>query len=187
MNLIKISHCILQSNNTTMLSVFTVLSLRLFVAIQIPHIPILWCEISLGFHSPRIIEISSFLTELLSSTGGKGWNVISAGWQVTLCDPVWHVSSSSGEACCELLYLVTLLLYFTFTWKNKKAHFVKQGVCICCAIQEINSQVHCNEFCAEICNNMQYYRLTSAVVIVMICSNFQYSSRQNICVISFFS
>ena len=41
---------------------------------------------------------------------GKGWNVTSAGWQVTLCDPIWHVSSSSGEACCELLYPVTLLL-----------------------------------------------------------------------------
>jgi len=33
----------------------------------------------------------------------QGWNVTSAGWQVTLCDPIWHVSSSSGEACCELL------------------------------------------------------------------------------------
>jgi len=36
-------------------------------------------------------------------------NPASAGWQVTLCDPIWHVSSSSGEACCELLYPVTLL------------------------------------------------------------------------------
>ena len=27
---------------------------------------------------------------------GKGWNVTSAGWQVTLCDPIWHVSPSSG-------------------------------------------------------------------------------------------
>ena len=43
---------------------------------------------------------------------GKGWNVTSAGWQVTLCDPIWHVSSSSGESCCELLYPVTTLLYF---------------------------------------------------------------------------
>ena len=42
---------------------------------------------------------------------GKGWNVTSAGCrQVTLCDPIWHVSSSSGEACCELLYPVTLQL-----------------------------------------------------------------------------
>ena len=31
---------------------------------------------------------------------GKGGNVTSAGWQVTLCDPIWHVSSCSGEASC---------------------------------------------------------------------------------------
>ena len=37
---------------------------------------------------------------------GKNWNVTSAGWQVTLCDPTWHVSSSSGVATSvsELLY-----------------------------------------------------------------------------------
>jgi len=29
---------------------------------------------------------------------GKGRNVTSVGWQVTLCDPVWHVSSRSGMA-----------------------------------------------------------------------------------------
>ena len=28
----------------------------------------------------------------------KGANVTSAGWQVTLCDPVWHVSYRSGGA-----------------------------------------------------------------------------------------
>ena len=27
---------------------------------------------------------------------GKGGNVTSAGWQVTLCDPIWHVSSRTG-------------------------------------------------------------------------------------------
>ena len=43
---------------------------------------------------------------------GKGRNVTSPAWQVILCDPIWHMSSYSGEACCELLYLVTLL-YFT--------------------------------------------------------------------------
>ena len=29
---------------------------------------------------------------------GNGGNVTSAGWQVTLCDPMWHVSSRSGVA-----------------------------------------------------------------------------------------
>ena len=44
---------------------------------------------------------------------GKGWNVTSAGWQVTLCDPIWHVSSSSGVATSvsELLYPCYLLTY----------------------------------------------------------------------------
>ena len=48
---------------------------------------------------------------------GKGWNVTSGGWQVTLCDPILHVSSSNGVATSvsELLYpcYFTLLLYFT--------------------------------------------------------------------------
>ena len=52
----------------------------------------------------------------LSSTSvswGKGENVTSAGWQVTLCDPVWHVSSRSGVATLRtaihssLTYLLT--------------------------------------------------------------------------------
>ena len=44
---------------------------------------------------------------------GKGGNVTSAGWQVTLCDPIWHVSSRSGDGrpACKLLYAhFTLLL-----------------------------------------------------------------------------
>ena len=41
----------------------------------------------------------------------KGGNVSYAGWQVTLCDPIWHVSFRSGEACCELSYSVYLYLF----------------------------------------------------------------------------
>jgi len=43
-----------------------------------------------------------------------GRNVTSAGWQVTLCDPIWHVSSRSGVATLRtaihllLTYLLTL-------------------------------------------------------------------------------
>jgi len=46
---------------------------------------------------------------------GKGWNVTSAGWQVTLCDPIWHVSSGSGVATSvsELLYVCYFTFYFT--------------------------------------------------------------------------
>ena len=43
-----------------------------------------------------------------------GGNVTSAGWQVTLCDPIWHVSSRSGVA--TLPTAIHLLLYFYFTY-----------------------------------------------------------------------
>jgi len=39
---------------------------------------------------------------------GKGGNVTAIGWQVTLCDPIWHVSSHSGQAGCKLLYSVDI-------------------------------------------------------------------------------
>jgi len=46
--------------------------------------------------------------------------VTSAGWQVTLCDPIWHVSSCSGEAVFELLYTSYLL---TFKAAKRIVHF----------------------------------------------------------------
>ena len=58
------------------------------------------------------------LNRVPASAGGKGWTVTSAGWQVTLCDPILHVSSSSGVAtsvselpypCYLLTYLLTYL------------------------------------------------------------------------------
>jgi len=42
---------------------------------------------------------------------GKGGNVTSTGWQVTLCDPIWHATSHSSEACCKLPYSIYLYLY----------------------------------------------------------------------------
>ena len=56
----------------------------------------------------------SEVTKSSTSFGwGKGWNVTSAGWQVTLCDPIWHVNSSSGVATSvsELLYSCYFTLY----------------------------------------------------------------------------
>ena len=54
----------------------------------------------------------TLLNRVLALIGwGKGGNVTSVGWQVTLCDPVWHVTSRSGEAVCELLYTRYLLTY----------------------------------------------------------------------------
>jgi len=48
------------------------------------------------------------LRRVAKSSTSFGWhngsNVTSAGWQVTLCDPIWHESSRSAEAGCKLLY-----------------------------------------------------------------------------------
>ena len=43
---------------------------------------------------------------------GKGGNVTSAGWQIMLCDPIWHVSSRSSKAFanCYMRLLTYLLL-----------------------------------------------------------------------------
>ena len=46
------------------------------------------------------------LNRVPASIAGNDGNVTSAGWQVTLCDPTWHVSSRSCLAMLnyELLY-----------------------------------------------------------------------------------
>jgi len=46
---------------------------------------------------------SGVATSSTSFGWGKGENVRSAGWQVTLCDRVWHVSSRSGLLYCVYL------------------------------------------------------------------------------------
>jgi len=43
----------------------------------------------------------------------EGLNVTSAGWQVTLCNPMWHVSSRSGVA--TLRTAIQLLLTYLLT------------------------------------------------------------------------
>ena len=76
-----------------------------------PGIPSLYVtsqlgQLSLALHSP------GFATSSTSFGWGKGRNVTSAGWQVTLCDPMWHVSSRSGVASLRLAIhlLLTYLL-----------------------------------------------------------------------------
>jgi len=48
---------------------------------------------------------------------GKGEIVTSAGWLVTLCDPIWHVSSRSGDGrpACKLLMLYAMQHHRTKT------------------------------------------------------------------------
>jgi len=66
------------------------------------------------------------ITKSSTSFGwGKGWNATSAGWQVTLCDPIWHVSSSSGVATSvsELPYPC----YFTFTLHQRQKYCTRNN------------------------------------------------------------
>ena len=59
------------------------------------------------------LSLASLRGRLISTSfgWGKGGNVTSAGWQVTLCDPMWHVSSRSGVA--TLRTAIHLLLTYT--------------------------------------------------------------------------
>jgi len=65
------------------------------------------CQLSLASLRGRLIEYCSF-------GWGKGGNVTSAEWQVTLCDPMWHVTSRSGVA--TLRTAIHLLLTYLLTY-----------------------------------------------------------------------
>jgi len=55
----------------------------------------------------------SGVAKLSTSFGwGKGGNVTSAGWQVTLCDAMWHVSSRSGVATLRTAIHLLLVTYY---------------------------------------------------------------------------
>ena len=62
-----------------------------------------------------------FLVAKQSTSFGweNGENVTFAGWQVTLCDPIWHVSSHGVRPGCkyprEPLYRVCLLILYVLS------------------------------------------------------------------------
>jgi len=85
-------------------------------------IPSRYVTSQLSLASPGLVKSST------SFGWGKGGNVTSVGWQVTLCDPIWHVSSRSGEACCELLYSVYLTLPLPLLWLHALLHNVATTV-----------------------------------------------------------
>jgi len=63
---------------------------------------------NLALHPPGVAKSST------SFGWGKDGNVTSAGWQVTLFDPMWHVSSRSGVA--TLRTAIHLLLTYLLTY-----------------------------------------------------------------------
>jgi len=75
-------------------------------------------QLSLASLRGRLIEYRSF-------GWGKGGNVTSAGWQVTLCDPVWHVSSRSGVATLRTAIHLLLVVIVTFMSGNSRSQQVR--------------------------------------------------------------
>ena len=48
---------------------------------------------------------------------GKGRKVTAAGWQVALCDPIWHVISRSGVVISIMnCYILTFIFNFTMQY-----------------------------------------------------------------------
>ena len=70
-------------------------------------------------------------------------NVTSAGWQVTLCDPIWHTSSRSGVATLRtaIHLLLTYLLYATVGCPS-----VRLSVCLS---RRSTAAAVCGRFAAE--------------------------------------
>ena len=74
------------------------------------HLAIGSCRIHGWFdsalHPSRVAKSTSF-----------GWykvgKVTAVGWQVTLCDPIWHVISRSG-----VVILITNCVYFTYFFRS---------------------------------------------------------------------
>ena len=62
----------------------------------------LWAGIPSRYVTNQLCHSASHPSWVAKSSISFGWskggNVTSAEWQVTLCDPAWHLSSRSGEA-----------------------------------------------------------------------------------------
>ena len=76
-------------------------------------------QLSLASLRGRLIEYQLRL--------GLGRNVTSAGWQVTLCDPMWHMSSRSGVATLRtaINLLLTYLLKLVLDHSNGRTELSK--------------------------------------------------------------
>jgi len=78
-----------------------VICLSLHLSVPVP------LQVNSALHPPGVAKSST------SFDWGKGGNVTSAGWQVTLCDPMWHVSSCNSVA--TLRTAIHLLLTYLLT------------------------------------------------------------------------
>jgi len=84
----------------------------------------LWSLIATVFgKQERLLKVRPLGAVDTSFGWGKGGNITSVGWQVTLCDPIWHVSSRSGVA--TLRTAIHLLLTYLLTYRKRSS--IKNG------------------------------------------------------------
>ena len=69
------------------------------------------CHVTTQYMSTQPCIPPGSLNRVPASAGGKGGNVTSAGWQVTLRDPMWHVTSRSGVATLRTAIGPTIVTY----------------------------------------------------------------------------
>jgi len=99
---------------------------RFFGSLQLSQLTVV-LQVNSALHPSGVAKSST------SFGWGKNGNVTSAGWQVTLCDAMWHVSSRSGEAILRtaiyllLTYLLTYLLLLGSLTNPPKASSCIQG------------------------------------------------------------
>jgi len=95
----------------------------MYVSVYRPHgvieivLLLLLLLLSVFFHALVPGQLGLASSEVVKSNTSFGWGksgkVTAAGWQVTLCDPLWHVISRSGMVIsitnCYTLTLLYLL------------------------------------------------------------------------------
>ena len=109
-----------------------------------------WLQVNSALHPSGVAKSST------SFDWGKGGNVTSAGWQVTLCDPMWHVSSRSSVATLRtaihllLTYLLAvscsskIQIGFTFlvpAYPGSPGQRAVKRVCVCVCVCVIMIQI----------------------------------------------
>jgi len=80
-------------------------------------------KINFASNAESVQPVSQFEPDYLKYFDwGKGGKVTSAGWQVTLCDPIWHMISHSGVVISITnCYISVTLLYFKYVLLLLKA------------------------------------------------------------------
>jgi len=71
---------------------------------------------------------------------GKGGKVTSAGWQVTLCDLIWHVISRSGVVISITNCYIRFTFFVTMHAFDIQTEFLSLDlVCIPCSAEKIQN------------------------------------------------